>query len=642
METTTDEAGRPSPEMDCMRLVCAGVALALLFGGTEAARAQVDEDALYIRTHYTKLERRIPMRDGATLFTSIYLPKDTTRQYPILLQRTPYSVAPYGEDEYKTSLGPSMRLARDGYIFVYQDVRGKMMSEGDFVAVRPHNPGKRTRQDIDESSDTYDTIEWLLANLDHHNGRVGVWGISAPGFYATHSLIDAHPAVKAVSPQAPVTDWFLGDDRHHNGAFQLQASFSFLSAYGAPRPEPTTERPRGFRDYGTPDGYQWYLDVGPLTNINKRYLHGENTLWNDMMEHGTYDAYWQARTPLPHLRDVRPAVLVVGGFFDAQDLYGPLKTYATLERHNPETPSFLVMGPWWHGGWARGAGDRYGDLYFDQQTSAFYRDNLERTFFNYYLKDEGVLNLHEASIFITGTNAWHFFDAWPPPAARPQRLYLQPGGGLAFTAPEAPEGYAEYVSDPARPVPHTPQIVIYRDDRYVVQDQRFAATRPDVLVFTSEPLEADVTVTGDLFANLFVTTTGTDADFIVKLIDVLPGDAACALPDDDCETPMGGFQMMVRGEVMRARFRNSFEHPEAMVPGEVTEIRFDMQDVAHTFKKGHRMMVQIQSTWFPMVDRNPQTFVDPYHATEADYQKATHRVYFSREHPSHLELKVLE
>lgn len=614
--------------------------VAFLLASPGAAWAQIDQDSLFIRQHYTKVERRIEMRDGVRLFTSIYMPRDTTRRYPILLQRTPYSVRPYGEDRYKTRIGPSMRFAREGYIIVYQDVRGKMMSEGDFVAVRPHDPDKQ-KGEVDESSDTYDTVAWLLDNLPNHNGRVGVWGISAPGFYATHALIDAHPAVKAVSPQAPVTDWFIGDDRHHNGAFQLQASFSFLSSYGAPRPEPTTEPPRGFRDYGTPDGYRWYLDLGPLTNVNERYLHGENEIWNDMMEHGTYDAFWQARTPLPHLREVQPAVLVVGGFFDAQDLYGPLKTYAAIERQNPQTPNFLVMGPWWHGGWARGAGDRYGQFYFDQRTSEFYRDNIEFPFFQHFLQDEGVLGLAEASIFITGTNVWHFFEAWPPPAATPKNLYLQPDGGLSLEPPTGADAFAEYVSDPAKPVPHTPEIVVYRDDRYVVQDQRFASTRPDVLVFESEPLEEDLTVAGDLFASLFVSTTGTDADFIVKLIDVHPGDARCGLPEGGCSTPMGGLQAMVRGEVMRAKFRNSFEHPEPMTPGEVTEVTFDMQDVAHTFKKGHRLMVQVQSTWFPMVDRNPQTFVDIYHATEEDYQKATHRVYFSRNYPSHLKLKVL-
>ncbi|MEM6287252.1 MAG: CocE/NonD family hydrolase [Bacteroidota bacterium] len=513
------------------------------------------------------------------------------------------------------------------------------MSEGDFVAVRPHIPNK-TGGEVDESTDTYDTVEWLLENVPT-NGRVGVWGISAPGFYATHALIDAHPAVAAVSPQAPVTDWWIGDDRRHNGAFQLQATFSFISYYGTPRPEPTAQQARSFSAYGTPDGYDWYLDLGPLATVNERFFGGENDLWQEIIENDTYNAYWQARTPLPHLRDVQPAVLVTGGWFDAQDLYGPLKTYATLEANNA-TPSFLAMGPWWHGGWARGAGDRYGDLYFEQETADWYRENIEATFFESTLKGGGTPDLPEASVFVTGANRWRFFDAWPPRAAREASLFLQPGGGLGFEAPGTAGSFLEYVSDPMRPVPHTPRTVIRRDDRYVIQDQRFAATRPDVLVFESPVLTEDVTLAGDLFATLFVSTTGTDADFVVKLIDVYPGDAECRLPDEDCSVPMGGFQQLVRGEVMRGKFRDSFSDPEPFVPGEVTEVTFDMQDVAHTFKRGHRMMVQVQSSWFPMVDRNPQQFMAIAEATADDYQTATHRVFVSPEHPSHLRVRVLD
>ncbi len=597
-------------------------------------------DAEYIQMHYTKMERMVPMRDGISLFTSIYVPSDASddRRYPVLFQRTPYSVRPYGEDQFKTSIGPSPELMRDGYIIVYQDVRGKMMSEGEFVAVRPHNPDKGPR-DIDESTDTYDTVEWLIENLPTTE-RVGVWGISAPGFYATHALIDAHPAVVAVSPQAPVTDWWLGDDRRHNGAFQLQATFSFISSYGAPRPEPTSRGTGGFSDYGTPDGYDWYLDLGPLATVNERYLEGENDLWQEIVEHEDYDEYWQARTPLPHLRDVTPAVLVTGGFFDAQDLYGPLKTYHALE---DETSTFLAMGPWWHGGWARGAGDRYGDLWFGEPTSERYRMEIETPFFRHYLRGlEGDPALPEASIFVTGSNQWKAFDAWPPRASQERSLYLQPNGGLGFDAPTQTAAFAEYVSDPNRPVPNTPEIVIRRDDAYLVEDQRFSSTRPDVLVFETPVLEDDMTLTGDLFATLFVTTTGTDADFIVKLIDVYPGDAQCQIPDGDCSVPMGGFQQLVRGEVMRARYRDSFSEPSALVPGQIEEVTFDMQDVAHTFKRGHRMMVHVQSTWFPMVNRNPQQFMPIFQAEAGDYQTATHRVLLSPEYPSHLSVRVLE
>jgi putative CocE/NonD family hydrolase len=359
------------------------------------------------------------------------------------------------------------------------------------------------------------------------------------------------------------------------------------------------------------------------------------------MAHETYDEFWQARTPLPHLRDVKPAVLVTGGFFDAQDLYGPLKTYATLEKHNPGTPSFLVMGPWRHGGWARGSGDRYGNYYFGSETGTFYRDQIERPFFNYYLKDEGELGTAEASIFITGSNEWKFFEAWPPPSTESENLYLQEDGALGFNPPLGADAYAAYVSDPANPVPNTEEIVVTRDDRYVIQDQRYAAAREDVITFESDILTEDLTFTGDLFAHLFVSTTGTDADFIVKLIDVYPDDMTCKLPDGGCTDPMGGYQHMVRGEVMRAKFRNSFEFPEALVPEEITEVSFDMQDIAHTFRAGHKMMVQIHSSWFPMVDRNPQQFLNMREVTEDDYQTATHRVYFSNEFPSHLTLKAL-
>lgn len=621
-----------------------------------ASNDHARRQAEYVRRHYAKSERRIPMRDGVELFTSIYEPRDTSRTYPILMQRTPYGAGPYGEDAYRKRLGPSAALCRDGYVFVYQDVRGRMMSGGEFEAVRPHRPQKRHPTDVDESTDTFDTVDWLLEHVSNHNGRVGVWGISAPGFYATHALIDAHPAVKAVSPQAPVTDWFLGDDRHHNGAFLLQATVDFLSWFGAPRPHPTTEPAERFDGYGTPDGYAWYLDLGPLANADARVFRGDNATWNAMMEHGTYDAFWQARTPLPHLDvagdvagdDVAgdaagdaqgPAVLVTGGFFDTHDLYGPLKTHAALVDAGAEC--FLAMGPWWHGAWARVDGDRYGPFYFEQNTAEFYRLNIERPFFNHYLKGEGRLGLAPASVFTTGGNRWHFLEAWPPPAARDTALYLQADGGLAFHPPEIEKGFAEYASDPAVPVPHTPDVVIHRDDAYVLKDQRFAARRPDVLVFSSEPLEREVTAAGRLFARLFVSTTGTDADFVVKLIDVYPGEAECELPDDEWPVPMGGFQMLVRGEVMRAKFRRSFEHPEPMEPGVVTELRFDMQDVAHTFRRGHRIMVQIQSSWFPLVDRNPQTFTDVYHASEGAYRKAVHRVYFSRTYASRLEMQLL-
>ncbi|MBT5874529.1 MAG: CocE/NonD family hydrolase [Candidatus Latescibacteria bacterium] len=611
----------------------------LVLGITKLSTGQ-EVDEAYIRDNYSKREVHVPMRDGKRLFTAIYAPTDTTQNYPMLLLRTPYGIGPYGSDAFKNRVGPSDLFTKEGFIFVYQDVRGKRMSEGEFIAVRPHIPEKTGPEDVDESSDTYDTIEWMLSHIPRNNGRVGSWGISAPGFYATHTLIDAHPALKAASPQAPVTDWFLGDDRHHNGAFMLQATFSFVSSFGVIRPEPSPAGTPGFSDYGTPDGYRWYLDLGPLSNINRRHLKGENPLWNAMMEHGTYDEWWQARTPLPHLKEVTVPTMVVGGFFDAQDLYGPLKTYNAL-RNSPNGPKILVMGPWWHGGWARGDGERYQDIHFGSKTSLHYRENIELRFFNHYLKDKDAHGLPAASIFITGSNRWEAFDQWPPARAETKDLYLHPGGDLSFEVPTGLADYSEYISDPDRPVPHTPKIVVRRDDRYVIQDQRFASTRPDVLVYETEPLEKDLTLAGGLEASLYVSTTGSDADFIVKLIDVYP-DTATYIGENTQNVRMGGFQFMVRGEVMRAKFRNSFEFPEPMEPGQVTHIVFDMQDVGHTFLKGHRMMVQIQSTWFPMLDRNPQKFVDIYRAVPGDFQIATHRVYTSVSKPSHLRFNVIE
>lgn len=597
-------------------------------------------DSLYIVQHYTKMERMVPMRDGVKLFTAIYVPKNTSQTYPIMFDRTPYSVAPYGEDKYKTSLGPSMAFARDGYIFVYQDVRGKWMSEGEFVAVRPHIPDKKKKTDVDESSDTYDSIDWLIKNIPNNNGRVGTWGISAPGFYTTMTAIDAHPALKAVSPQAPVTDWYMGDDRHHNGAFFLMGTFAFLSSYGKPRPVPTPKPSPGFSAYGTPDSYNFYKRVGPLSKVNERYFNSENKIWQEMIDHPNYDEFWQARTPVPHLKNIKPAVMTVGGWFDQEDLYGPLKTYAGIESKNPKTKNILVMGPWIHGGWSRGNGDALGNIRFGAPTGAYYREKIELAFFNHYLKDGPDPQLPEASIFLTGSNEWKQYSQWPPKESEERNIYLHTNGKLSFEAPKEPESvFDEYMSDPKKPVPYTNEVRIIRGSDFMYEDQRFAAARPDVLVYESEPLAEDVTITGNVMANLFVSTTSTDADFVVKLIDVYPDTSKITSPIPT--TKMAGFQLLVRGEVMRAKFRNSFSKPEPLKPGEVTEVKFDMQDAAHTFRKGHRMMVQVQSSWFPLVDRNPQKFMNIYDATEADYQKATHRVYFSNKAPSHVKVRVL-
>lgn len=614
----------------------------MLSFGAFAQRTLVQkEDSVYIHEHYTKLEKQIPMRDGVKLYTVIYLPKDESKKYPILYNRTPYSAGPYGENEYERVLGPSMLFTREGYIFVTQDVRGRYLSEGKFVATRPYIPHKKSKTDVDESSDSYDTIDWLVKNIPNNNGKVGTYGISAPGFYTTMTTIDAHPALKAASPQAPVTDWFMGDDRHHNGAFFLMGTFSFLSYYGAPRPVPTAESAKSFTAYGTYDGYQFYKDLGPLKNVNEKYFKGENEIWNQMMDNESYNSFWASRTPVPYLKNIKPAVMTVGGLFDQEDLYGPLKTFAAIEKNKPKSPNYLVMGPWIHGGWTRGDNDALGNIRFHSATGPYFRKEIELAFFNHYLKDGANPDLPKAMIFETGSNQWKKYSAWPPVEAQEKNLYFHANGKLSFEAPTAAsDSFDEYISDPNKPVPYSPEIRVNRGSEFMYDDQRFVATRPDVLVYQTEVLDHDVTIAGNLMADLFVSTSGTDADFVVKLIDVYPNDAPNDSPIPG--TKMGGYQLMVRGEVMRSKFRKSFSTPEAMVPGEMTEVKFDMQDASHCFKKGHRLMVQVQSSWFPLVDRNPQKFVDIYKATEADFQKATNRVFFKMNGASHLKLSVIK
>lgn len=609
--------------------------------GAPPRRLVNKEDSAYIRNNYKKMEVMIPMRDGVKLYTSIYYPKDSTKSYPIMMDRSPYSSAPYGPDGFKTSLGPSMIFAKEGFIFVYQDVRGRYLSEGTFIATRPYVV-KKTNKDVDESSDTYDSIDWMIKNLPHNNGKVGTWGISAPGFYTTMTAIEAHPALKAVSPQAPVTNWFMGDDRHHNGVFQEMGTFAFLSSFGVFRPEPTTVGVPPFSAYGTQDGYKFYLGIGPLKNFNEKILHHTNALWDSMQVHTNYDEYWKSRTPEPHLKNIGPAVMTVGGFFDQEDPYGPLKVNASIEKGGHKDRNILVMGPWYHGGFARGDDETVGNIQLGSKTGVFYREQIEFPFFMHYLKDAPDPQLPNAYVFETGTNQWRKYSKWPPAEATQGAIYLQPGGKLAFTAPKvSTKTFDSYVSDPAHPVPYTAEVRVIRGSEFMVEDQRFAATRPDVLVYQTDVLDKDVTVAGNVMADLFVSTTGTDADFVVKVIDVYPDDApnnAALNP----AIPMGGFQMMVRGEIMRAKFRNDFGKPEPMVPGKVTEVKWDVEDINHCFLKGHRIMIQIQSTWFPLNDRNPQKFVNIYKASESDFQKATQKVYFSPQYPSHVDVKLID
>ncbi len=595
---------------------------------------------------YAKSEHMVSMRDGARLYTCVYAPRDRTQPWPILLVRTPYSCAPYGPDAYRDKLGPEPTFDEEGYIFVFQDVRGCYLSEGEFVNMRPHRTAKRDASDVDESSDTFDTIEWLLSTVPGHNGRVGMWGISYPGFYAAAGMIDAHPALVAVSPQAPIADWWY-DDFHHHGAFFLPHSFGFMSTFGLPRPEPSTERPPRPFDFGTPDGYRFYLDLGPLRNADEKYLRGSVAFWQDLVDHPDYDAFWQERNLLPHLDRVAPAVLVVGGWFDAEDLYGTLAIYRAIERRNPGVSNSLVMGPWYHGGWVRSSGERLGDVAFGGPTSAEFQRDVLRPFFRHHLKgDRGAAAppIAEATMFETGSNRWRSFAEWPPspPATREADLHLHAGGGLSFDPPDAGgQPFDEYVSDPARPVPFTSEIARGMTRQYMTDDQRFAARRPDVLVYQTAPLTDPVTLAGPITADLWVSTSGTDSDWVVKLIDVFPGNASD--PEGLREgMHMGDYQMMVRSEVLRGRYRNNPRHPEPFAPGVPTRLSLPLQDVLHTFGAGHRIMVQIQSTWFPLVDRNPQTFVpNIFLADEDDFVKAVQRVYASPGHPSALRVTVL-
>jgi putative CocE/NonD family hydrolase len=625
-----------------MKKILLAFCLALGFGSVYAQSTQETEDAAYIKANYTKMEKYITMRDGKKLFCSIYLPKDQSKKYPIMMTRTPYTVAPYGEDKFKTMLGQNMLFAKAGYIFVYEDVRGRWMSEGDFVDVRPQIDNKTSKTQIDESTDTYDTIDWLVKNLPNNNGKVGIEGISYPGFYSTASLPNAHPALKAVSPQAPVTEWFIGDDFHHNGVFFQMDAFAFLTNFGVPRPKPIT--PDEFKNgikYTQHDNYKFYLDLGALPNFKKKYLGDSVKFWNNMMDHPNYDAFWQGMNIRPHLKNITPATMVVGGFFDAEDCFGALHTYEALEKQNPQThKNMLVMGPWFHGGWERGDGEMFGDQNFGQKTSVWFRENVELPFFNYYLKDEGKMDLPEATIFITGQNQWHKFNTWPPKNAEEKTLYLQANGKLSFTAPKAVKSFDEYMSDPASPVPYQDGVQERRTREYMVDDQRFAERRPDVKTYTTEVLTDDMTLTGPVVANLFSSTTGTDADYVVKLIDVFPEDFPNPVPNPRNVT-LGGYEMLVRGEIFRGRYRKSFTNPEAFVPGQVTNIKYNLPDVAHTFKKGHRIMIQVQNSWFPLADRNPQKFVDIYKAKDSDFQKATIKIFHDASAPSSVKVTVL-
>ena len=631
-----------------LALLCLSIA-SLALHAQDSSSDSPGED--FVRSHYTKYEYRIPMRDGVHLFTAVYVPKASAfpsdrGPYPIMMDRTPYSVGPYGEDHYPKRLGPSGEFEKSGYIFVYQDVRGRWMSEGTFEEMRPHIDDKKSPKDVDDASDTYDTVDFLLKHISNNNGKVGIWGISYPGFFTSASIIDSHPAIVAASPQAPMTNLFMGDDTYHGGAFMLEANFGFY-AFFKPSHNPEEPHPTVGFDFGTPDHYRFYLDAGSIDSMNTKYLKNSNWLYDDQYKHDTYDAYWKARNLAPHMKNVKCAVLVVGGWYDAEDLSGPYYTFRAINKLNPNTPSTLVEGPWVHGGWARSNGDHLGDVNFGSKTGEYFRANIQFPFFEHYLKGKGEA-MPKAVVFETGTNVWHKLDTWPPKDAVAKTLYFHADGKLSFDAPIEASSSDSYVSDPAHPVPFVGYTTDTVPQRYMVDDQRFASYRPDVLVYETEPLQEDVTIAGPISPRLMIASTGTDSDFDVKLIDVYPED----FPENESGRPnkrvldapplqMGGYQQMLRGEPFRAKFRNSWEKPEPLAPGKMTAINFDMPDLYHTFRRGHRIMVQVQSSWFPLTDRNPQTFTDIPFAKPEDFKKATETVFHQKGAASGVQVLVV-
>ncbi|WP_413666029.1 CocE/NonD family hydrolase [Mucilaginibacter sp. Mucisp86] len=609
--------------------------LVLLYTGVNAQSS-------YVKEHFTKKDVYITMRDGVKLFTSIYTPKDASPQnkYPMMMQRTCYSVAPYGEDKYPQRLGPSEIMMKEGYIFVYQDVRGRWKSEGTWTNMTPVIDNKKSKKDVDEGSDTYDTIDWLVKNVANNNGKVGQYGISYPGFYTAAGILSNHPALKASSPQAPISDFFF-DDFHHNGAF-IEGYFFTFPVFGVQKTDTTSKAWYTMLKPDSKDGYQYLLDLGPLKNADKFYH--DNFFWQETINHPNYDEFWQKRGLLKHYGKVKPAVMLVGGWFDAEDLTGPLAIYKTINKTDPNAYNTIVMGPFGHGRWSRETGHTmHSNVYFGDSVATFYQKNIEAKFFNHFLKGNGDKNsgLPNAYMFNTGKKEWATFDKWPAANAVHEKMFLGADGKLSTTQ-AASAGSVSYVSDPLKPVPYTEDNTTtmgFTPHNYMSEDQRFAGRRPDVLVYQSEVLNDDVTLGGEIMAHLKIATTGTDADFVVKLIDVYPPDEPNNPYMPNKNIILSNYWQMVRSEVMPARFRNSFEKPEALVANQKTDVNFRLQDVLHTFKKGHRIMIQVQSTWFPIVARNPQKFVEnPYKADESDYIKATETVY----NDSYIDVQVLK
>jgi putative CocE/NonD family hydrolase len=598
----------------------------------------------FVEENYTKEEVTIRMRDGINLHTTIYSPKDKSVSYPILLMRTPYSCSPYGKEKMKTNIGPNINLMKEGNIIVYQDVRGRWMSEGTYDNMRAYLPNKKDNQS-DEVSDTYDTIDWLVKNTENNNGNVGTWGISYPGHYSTVSTIDAHPALKAASPQASIGDFYF-DDFHHNGAFLL-SYFRAISLFGTYKDTPTDTAWYSLPNLDTQDQYQFFLDKGPLKNLNSYFQYDkldnatpnnpskiDDFFWKEIIEHPNYDSVWQSKGIIQHLDKVPATVatMVVGGWFDAEDLYGPLETYKAIEKYGKDNYNTLVFGPWDHGGWARRRGENIvGNYYFGNGISEFYQDTIETRFFNHFLKGTGDKNsgLPEAYVFDSGKKEWKTYDSWPPKNTLKKTMYLS--NNQELTTEKRDEEALNFISDIKRPVPYSEDIkTVFTPRKYMTDDQRFAARRPDVLVFETDLLTEDLTLSGDILAKLKVATTGTAADWIVKIIDVHPADTKNNINNKKFQNhlKMSNYHLMVRSEVMRGRFRNSFEKPEPFLANKKTSVNIKLQDVFHTVKKGHKLQIQIQSTWFPLIDLNPQTYVDNiYKAEEKDFKTQTHTIF---------------
>jgi hypothetical protein len=621
-----------------MRRVVPWIVCSLAVVAPAASAQGPGGDGARVRAAYAKREVRIPMRDGTELFTAVYTPRAASGPVPVLLMRTPYSIAPYGADAYPAQLGPFPGLDAEPWIFVYQDVRGRYMSPGYYSFMTPHRGPTRRAGEVDEATDTYDTIDWVLKNIPGHNGRVGSWGNSAPGFFVAAGMLDAHPAHALAYPSAPMIDWWLGDDRHMNGLFKLSQTYNFLRNFDQPRDGPVERYPAG-PDPGTTDGYAWHLRMGALSNYSRGPLQGRVAFWDSIAAHPDYDAYWQARSIWRHVKDVNPAVLTVGGWYDVEDPYGPFRLNQSLEETSRGTRRMFVVGPWSHGGWNRGDFESFGAFAMGSATGRFFRDSVGMPTFRCLLKDRcDGFRFGGALAFEAGANRWRRFDAWPPATATRTAYYLGAGGAFAATRPAA-AGVDRYVSDPAKPVPYTAGHTFGFNAQYPTEDQRFASRRPDVLVYRSEVLTRDVTVAGPVRALLHVSSTGTDADFVVKLIDEYPGGVAAEVPGGP---RLDGYERLVRPGVARARWRRGYERSVPLVANQSDSVSVPLDDVFHTFKAGHRIVIHVQSTWYPAVDRNPQVFVpNIYRATDTDFRAATMTIHRGGVRASRVELPLL-